>query len=144
MEYVWIAALVLFVVIEAATVSLVSIWFAVGSLTALVTAFAGGQVWLQVVVFVVVSGLVLGLLRPAARKYLNVKKRPTNADRALGELCQVTERIDNVAGTGSVFVEGKSWSARSKDGRPIEAGILVRTVAIQGVKLIVETTEAEE
>ena len=141
MEYVWIAALVIFIILEAVTVSLVSIWFAIGSLAALIAAFAGGQVWLQIVLFTVVSGLILVFLRPIAKRYLNVKWRPTNADRVIGQMCTVTERIDNIAGTGEVFVDGKAWSARSADGEPVDEGVKVIPVSIEGVKLIVEKSK---
>ena len=122
MEYVWIGALVVFVVAEAVTVSLVSIWFALGSLAALIVAFAGGETWLQVLLFAGVSGVVLAALRPAAKKWLVTKRRPTNSDRVLGKRCTVTEDIDNILGTGAVYVDGKTWTARSKDGERIPVG----------------------
>ena len=142
MEYVWLAAFVVFVVIEAVTVGLVSIWFAVGSLAAFVAAVAGGSIWLQILVFLLVSGIVLALFRPIAKRRLKVKRRATNADRALGKLCNVTEDIDNIAGTGAVFVDGKTWTARSANGKVIKAGELVRPVRIEGVKLFVELAES--
>ncbi|MGM9522302.1 MAG: NfeD family protein [Oscillospiraceae bacterium] len=138
MVYFWIAALVVFLAVEAATVSLVTIWFALGSLCALVAAVCGAQPWLQFVLFVVISGAVLAALRPLAKKYVNVRKKPTNADRVIGMVCPVTESIDNVAGTGAVSVDGKVWTARSANGAKIPEGVLVRPVSIQGVKLIVE------
>ena len=141
MEYIWIAALVVFIIAEAATVNLVSIWFAIGSLAALIAAFAGGPVWLQIVLFAAVSGLILVFLRPVVKKYLNVKWKPTNADRVIGQICTVTERIDNVAGTGEVFVDGKAWSARSADGEPVDKGEKVIPLSIEGVKLIVERSK---
>ena len=143
MEYIWIAAMVFFIIVEAATISLVSIWFAFGSLAAMIAALAGGEIWLQIVLFMAVSAIVLMSLRPIAGKYLSVKRRPTNADRVLGQVCAVTEPIDNVAGTGAVFVDGKTWTARSRNGVPIDRGALVRPVAIQGVKLIVEAVREE-
>ncbi len=88
--------------------------------------------------FIAVSVGVLLTLRPFTRKYVNGSKHPTNADRVLGTVCPVTEDIDNIRGTGSVSVDGKVWSARTRDGANIEKGTLVRPVSIEGVKLIVE------
>ena len=138
MMFFWIAAIVVFLIIEAATANLVTVWFAVGSAAALLAERLGAQIWLQALVFIVVSVGVLLTLRPFTRKYVNGSKHPTNADRVLGTVCPVTEEIDNIRGTGSVSVDGKVWSARTRDGANIEKGTLVRPVSIEGVKLIVE------
>ncbi|MBQ2330257.1 MAG: NfeD family protein [Oscillospiraceae bacterium] len=138
MMFFWIAAIVVFLVIEAATANLVTVWFAVGSAAALLAERLGAQIWLQALVFIAVSVGVLLTLRPFTRKYVNGSKHPTNADRVLGTVCPVTEDIDNIRGTGSVSVDGKVWSARTRDGANIEKGTLVRPVSIEGVKLIVE------
>ena len=134
----WIVAVVAFVAVEAATVGLVSVWFAVGAAAALIAAALKAALWLQIVIFLVVSSVILAVLRPVARRYLNVRQKPTNADRAIGMICKVTEDIDNIAGTGAVSVEGKVWTARSLTGENIPAGQYVRVASIQGVKLIVE------
>lgn len=139
----WIAATVAFVALEAATVGLVSIWFAVGSACALIAAALNAQFWVQLVVFIAVSAVVLAFLRPVARKYLKVRARPTNADKVLGAVCPVTEAIDNIAGTGAVLAGGKEWTARSFSGAAIPAGEKVRAVAIRGVTLMVEKVREE-
>ena len=141
MVFFWIVAMVALVVVEATTVGLVSIWFAVGAAAALITAAFGVAPWIQVVVFLVVSGVILAALRPMARKYLKIRQKPTNADRVIGMICPVTEAIDNIAGSGAVSVGGKTWTARSLTGSNIAKGELVRTVSIQGVKLIVEEAQ---
>ena len=139
----WIVATVAFAALEAATVGLVSIWFALGSVCALVAAALNASFWIQLIVFIAVSAVVLAFLRPVARKYLKVRARPTNADKVLGTLCPVTEAIDNIAGTGAVTAGGKEWTARSASGAPIPAGERVRAVAIRGVTLIVERVREE-
>lgn len=144
MIYLWIAALFVFVIIEGLTVSLVSIWFAVGSIAAVIAAAAGAPLWLQIVLFLAVSVIVLSFVRPLAKNYINVLKKPTNADRVIGMVCPVIETIDNTRGTGAVTVDGKIWTARSENGEPIPQGTLVTPVSIQGVKLIVETAKAAE
>ena len=68
---------------------------------------------------------------------MNGRSQPTNADRVIGRSCVVTERIDNLAETGAVSVDGKVWTARSENGQPIEQGAVVVAKQIQGVKLIV-------
>ena len=135
----WIAALILFVVVEAVTVGLASIWFAIGALAALICALLHGPVWLQVVWFLAVSLATLILTRPMVKKYMKGKVVPTNADRNIGRTAAVIERIDNLAGTGAVRIDGVTWTARSADEqKTIEAGAMVTVREIRGVKLVVE------
>ena len=142
--YFWLAAFVVFGVVEAATVNLVSIWFAVGALVSLIAAALGAQLWLQVTLFILATAVSLALTRPLARRFLARRRVPTNADRVLGQTCEVTEAIDNTAGTGAVYVDGKTWTARSRSGAPIPAGRMVQIQTVEGVKLIVtEVTEQE-
>lgn len=133
----WSVAIVVFLILEAVTVGLASIWFAAGSLAALISALFGAPEWLQILWFVIVSGITLWFTRPLVKKYINSKSQPTNADRVIGMTGQVTERIDNIAATGAVFLNGKTWTARSATGEDIEAGQLVKANSIEGVKLIV-------
>ena len=142
--YFWLAAFVALAALEAATVNLVSIWFAVGALAALIAAALGAPLWLQVTVFILASALSLALTRPLARRLLPRRRVPTNTDRVRGQTCEVTEAIDNTAGTGAVYVDGKTWTARSRSGAPIPAGTLVRAQAVEGVKLIVTELSGEE
>ena len=144
MMIVWLAAFVIFAIFEAATIQLVSIWFAAGSLAALVITLFHGPLWLQFTVFLVVSIVVLALARPLIKRHLAARFRPTNIDRVMGAVCRVTEDIDNVAPSGAVSVQGKVWTARSKSGAPLKAGSLVRAVAIDGVKLIVIPVEEKK
>lgn len=136
-QIVWIALVVVFLIVEAISAGLASIWFAAGAVAALVASFLTAPIWLQVVLFFVVSIVTLILTRPLARKYVNSKTQPTNADMVIGSEATVTERIDNVAGTGTVSVGGRVWTARSAGGEVIEAGVLTKVKAIEGVKLLV-------
>lgn len=139
----WLIVMVLFLVVEAATVGLVCIWFAVGALSALIAALLGAEIWLQIVLFLVVSAVALYFTRPLAKKYVNAKVEPTNADMVIGKECRVTEAIDNIAGTGAVYVDGKTWTARSESDEVIPEGTLVTAKSIDGVKLIVAAPEKE-
>lgn len=135
--YIWLGAMILFGIVEAATVSLVSLWFVGGALAAFLCAVCGAQFWLQVTVFIVVSGALLACLRPFVKKIAQPKKEPTNSDRIVGKTAPVTEAVDNLAGLGAVKIDGKEWSARSVDGTAIEVGAIVTIEKIEGVKVIV-------
>jgi len=137
----WIAALIVFLVVEAVSVGLVSVWFAIGALAALICALLHGPVWLQVIWFAVISAVTLILTRPLVKKFVNAKSVPTNADRNIGRSAIVTERIDNLAATGTVQLDGVAWTARSADGSVIEAGQPVVVREIRGVKLLVERSD---
>ena len=137
MSLFWLIAMVLFGVLEAVTVGLTSIWFAVGALAALIAASLGAFALVQVVVFLVVSFVTLLLVRPLAQRYINDRKEPTNADRVIGREAVVTQAIDNLKGEGQVNVSGAVWTARSQEEAPIPAGARVRVLRIEGVKVIV-------
>lgn len=141
MTWIWFGAILCFGVLEAATAALVSIWFVGGSAAALVTALLGGPLWLQVTLFLTVSAGILLAFRPLARK-VSGPAVPTNLDRAIGQTARVTEDIDNALGTGAVYVDGKTWTARSANGAAIPTGSSVRVERIEGVKLLV--TMAQE
>ena len=135
----WLVAFAVFLGVEALTVGLTSIWFAIGSLAALVCAWLHGQMWLQTLWFLGVSVLALVLTRPLAKKYVNARQQPTNADRSIGRCGMVTETVDNLRSTGEVKLDGRIWTARSLTGEPIEKGSIVIAREIRGVKLIVES-----
>ena len=138
MTIIWIAAMVIFGVVEAVTVGLASIWFVVGSVAGLIAAICGGPVWLQIALFFVVSIVALVATRPLVTKLMKKDIKPTNADRVLGGSARVTERIDNDVPTGAVYIDGKTWSARSSTGEIIEPDAMVRVIRMEGVKLYVE------
>ena len=135
----WVVALVVFLIVEAVTAGLVSIWFVFGSLVAIICAALGAAVWLQIFWFVIVSVATLVLTRPLVKRYVDSRSVATNADRSIGRAAVVTERIDNLAATGAVKLDGVVWTARSTDDAvAIETGERVTVRAIEGVKLIVE------
>ena len=139
MAMVWLVAMVVFLVIEALVPGLVSLWFAVGALAAVLAAALNAPIWLQLVWFFVVSVAALWLTRPLVKKYVNSKVQPTNADAVIGRECLVTEDIDNIRATGRVKVGGMEWTARSEaEDVKFPTGAVVTAVAIEGVKLIVK------
>ena len=139
----WIIAMVVFLVIEAVTVGVVSVWFAIGALFAMVTAMLGANLWVQITVFLIVSAIALYFTRPLVKKFVNNKVEPTNADMLIGKECRVVETIDNLSGTGAVYVDGKTWTARTVDEEIIPEGQLVKAERIEGVKLIVSKIAPE-
>ncbi len=139
MAVVWLVAMVVLLVIEAIVPGLISIWFALGALGALISALFHAPVWLQIVWFMAISVLTLALTRPFVRKYVNGRVTPTNADMVIGREAVVTEAIDNLHAGGAVMLGGKTWTARAAaEDQLIPSGETVRVLRIEGVKLIVE------
>lgn len=136
----WAAVLVLMLVLEASTAALVSVWFAVGALGALISALFGTVLGVQIAVFFVVSGLMFAFLFPYVRRRMDLRKTATNADRIIGAEGIVTEEIDEIAGTGQIRVMGAVWSAKSLGGARISAGEKVKVEEISGVKAVVVRT----
>ena len=138
MHFFWIALFVIFLIAEAATAQLATIWFAAGALVALILEIAGIEsISIQVLAFISVSAVTLIATRPLVKKMVNQKTIATNADRNIGCEAVVTEAIDNLASVGAVKINGNIWTARSADDSPIEAGTIVITEKIDGVKMIV-------
>ena len=144
MTFIWIAAIVLFGVAEAVTAGLVSIWFVAGSVAALLAVQLGAALWLQIVIFLVVSIAALIATRPLAHKMLDKTIVPTNADRVLHHKAKVVEEIDNENAHGAVYIDGKTWTARSEDGGVILWGTMVNVVRMEGVKLFVREEREEQ
>lgn len=142
MSMFWLIALIVFGVIEAATVGLASVWFALGALAALITSALTSSVFIQIVVFLVVSIITFMLIRPLAQKFFNTGRVATNADRIIGMEGIVTEEIDNLMAHGLVSVSGALWTARSEENATIPADTKVKILRIEGVKVFVTPAEA--
>ena len=136
-NFLWFALLILFIVVEAVTVNMVSAWFAAGSLSALIVSMIGGEFWLQILVFFTVSAVALALLRPIAKKHFTPRLTRTNVDALAGTVCLCVTAIDNLEGVGQVKIGDVEWSARSTDGAPITAGTEVKIDRVEGVKVYV-------
>ena len=135
--FIWFALMVVFLIAEGACpFHLISVWFAVGSLAAVVVSLLNGAVWLQITVFLVVSAALLLSLWPITRK-LQPKKTKTNVDALIDSRGYVTVDVDNLSATGQVKLGAMEWTARSTSGDPIKAGTLVKVDRIEGVKAFV-------
>lgn len=138
---IWLLLIVAFLVAEAVTVTVISLWFAAGALAAMLVSLTGGSVAFQATVFLAVSVLTLAALRPLVRKHLTPKLTRTNVDSVLGTTGFVTEDIDNVAAQGQVKLGGMYWTARSTSGAPLTKGTMIRVDRIEGVKVFVSPAE---
>lgn len=135
---VWLAVIILAGIVEAAVPALVSIWFIPGGLAGLIVSLLGGKLWLQILLFLIISGLSLLCTRPLVKKIQRSKKTPTNVDALIGRIGVVTEEIQNLFGKGRVEVGGNSWSARGEEQDSVlPVGAQVEVLRIEGVKLIV-------
>lgn len=140
----WLIALVVFLVIEAATLGLATIWFAGGALVALIAAMCGAGLGIQVASFLVVSLVLLIFTRPFAVRFLSKDTLKTNVDRVVGMEGIVTEEISNLGGTGKVSLGGNIWTARTEnEGGTIPVDAVVAVLRVEGVKLIVKVKEKE-
>lgn len=137
MFYIWLIIIIVLGIIEAMTVNLVSIWFIISGLFALITSFIFDNFLIQFAIFVVLGVLLMITTRDILEKKL-VSKEKTNLDRIIGMKGVVTEEIDMFQ-IGEVKVEGKAWSAVSNT--KLEVGEIVKILRIEGVKLIVEREE---
>ncbi len=141
----WLVLLIICIGIEVATMGLTTIWFAGGALVAIFAAVVGAPIWLQAIIFIVVSLVLLFFTRPIAVKYFNNDRVKTNVESMVGRQAVVISEIDNLQGIGQVTVGGQEWSARSaEDQAKIAVGAVTVVVAISGVKLIVRDISREQ
>ena len=128
----WLALFLVLAIIEMMSLDLFFIMLGGGALGAVVVALAGGDFWLQAVVFCVLSLAMIFFLRPVAIKHL--RKGPanqrTNVDRLLGQDALVLEPTSRMAGRAKIG--GETWSARSEDDSPLEPGVYGTVVRIAG------------
>ena len=135
----WLIASAVFLLVEILTLGLTSIWFAGGSVIAAIAALVGAPLWVQILLFILVTCLLFAVTRPIAKRYLNSKVQKTNTDALIGQRGIVKETINNMESRGRVQLNGQDWTARSIEaGEIIPVGSEVKVRRIQGVKLIVE------
>ena len=144
LNLIWLGLFIILIIIELFTVGLTTIWFAGGSLAALLANILGADIPIQVLVFLAVSCILIIFTRPWAVRHLNKKRVKTNYESEIGKVIKLTERVDNINQTGKSVVNGQEWTVRSKDdGEILEEGTLAKVVAVSGVKLIVEKYKEE-
>ena len=142
---IWLVIMTVFLIVEAACpFHLVSIWFAAGALVSMIISMLGGELWLQIIAFCIVSGALLAGLWPFIRKFLNPHITATNVDSVIGTEGVVTADIDNLNAVGQVKLGGMEWTARSTSGEKITEGTRIRVDRIEGVKAFVSPAEVTE
>ena len=141
--YIWVAVIIIGVAVEAFSLDLSAIWFAVGGVAALIAASIGLEMSAQLVIFVLFSAVLLLLVRPFCRRFLKTKKEATNADRIIGQSAIVTEGMDNIRETGAVRISGNIWTALSADDSLVPQGAMVEILEIRGVKVIVKRLDKD-
>ena len=141
MPLVWLILAVVLGVAEAVTISLISIWFAIGAVAAIIPAYFGVPIWGQILVFLVVSAIAFAFTKRFFKDIVKVKKQPTNSDSLIGTDGIVTAEINNLEGTGKVYISGLTWSAKSLNGEDIPEGAVVTARKIEGATLVVEIKE---
>lgn len=142
--FIWLAILTFFLVAEAVTVQLTTIWFAGGALVAALAAGMGAEEWLQIILFLAVSLILLILARPVLKKCLNKDMVRTNVNSLMGQSAVVIQKIDNLAQTGQVRINDIEWLARTSDDKEIIPEKTVVTITeVRGVKLIVKVKKED-
>ena len=139
----WLLAMILFIVIECFSYQLMSIWMAVGALSALIAYGLGADFVVQFIIFIVVSLALIVITRPFAERFLNAKNTKTNVDSIPGKKAIVIKTIDNLKNSGTVKLDGMEWSAKSENGEIISEGEAVEILRVEGVKAIVRKEKGE-
>ena len=135
---IWLVLMIGLLIAEATCpFHLVTIWFAAGALVAVIAAALGAKLWLQVTLFILVSGVLLALLWPMVKKFLRPNLKKTNLDSIIGSTGLVTVTVDNMESTGQVKLNGMEWTARSTSGKIIDPHTEVKVDRIEGVKVFV-------
>lgn len=137
MQILWLVAVIAFLILEAGTYQMLSIWFVVGSIGALIATLCGAEFWLQMTIFLVLSVILLIVFRPLAVKKLKPKFK-TNADATVGKKVVITQEVDNVKGTGEAKLDGMVWTVRTESDKVLSVGDVAEVKRIEGVKLIVD------
>ncbi len=141
MTIFWLVLAVVMAILEGVTVQLVSIWFVAGAVSACIASLITDNILIQIGVFVLVTAIALIATRPIVKRLKEKKKEPTNADKYIGRTGVVIEKIDNNSAQGLIRVGASKWTARSVDNTVIEKDQKVKVLSIEGVKLIVESTD---
>ena len=134
----WLILVAVMLVIEIFTMGLTTIWFSLGAVAAAIAAGLGAPLWVQILLFTVVSVVIMILVRPFALKVMDRNRTKTHIDEVIGQQAEVIEAIDNQREQGRVRFRGVEWMARSVDGSTMAAGDVVTVEEVSGVKLLVK------
>ena len=138
MSFIWLSIVIVLTILELITTQLVSIWFVIAGIVALVVSLFIDSIFVQIAIFVVLTVLLLIVTKPMVKRIMNFKKTSTNSDKNIGRKAFVTAEINNKEGTGEVKIDSMFWTARSVDDTIIPKNSEVIIEGIRGVKLIVK------
>lgn len=134
----WLIAVAVLLVLEIVTLGLTTIWFAGGAFAAFIAGQCQAPLWLQILLFLVVSIILLVFTRPIVEKHLNANRTKTNVDSLAGRHGKVIEEIDNFNQTGKVMLDGMEWMARSEDANiKIMPETKVEVKEVKGAHIVV-------
>ena len=137
-QVIWMALIIIFIIIEAVSLGLISIWFAFGALVALIGSYFIDSIIIQITLFVLASILLMYFTKPIVQKYLKAGREKTNVDSLIDEKGVVVKDI-KMHETGHVKVKGQIWTAYSDED--IDNGVDVVIEKVEGVKLKVRKDE---
>ena len=141
----WLIAAGVFFIIEMATIGFLVFWLGIGALLAMVTSFVTDSIFIQALVFVVTSTLLLIFTRPLVDKFIKTPKElKTNAYSIIGKKAIVISKINNIEGIGQIKIDGEVWSAKSFDDEDIPEDTEVEITEIDGVKAVVKRITADK
>ncbi len=135
---IWLAAIVAFIILEAVTYQIVSIWFVFGAVGGMIAYLLGADFYVQLIVFIVVSAILLSILRPLSMKLVKRQDFKTNSDGLIGKNILITQEVSNIKGTGQGKINGMVWTVRGENDAVIHTGEIAKVKKIEGVKLIAE------
>lgn len=142
---IWLALVIIFAIMEMISLGLTSIWFAGGAFVAAISAMLGAPIWLQILIFIVVSAVLLASTRGVAKTFLEKKLEKTNAEGLVGKSSIVVETIDNAASTGKIRIGDVEWTARAIQETqviPKDSKVMIREIT--GVKCMVELVQESQ
>ena len=135
----WLIAAGIFFIIEMATVGFLVFWFGIGALVTMLVSFFIPNPYIQAVVFLVTSTLLILLTKPFVNKFINKDKSvATNAYSIIGRIGIVIKEINPIEGTGQIKVNGEIWSAKTDLNEIIPENTKVEVIQIDGVKAVVK------
>lgn len=140
---IWVVVLLITLLLEFESQQLVTIWFSVGSILALIlAAFNVHYIW-QIASFVVLSTVLVLATRPLSRRFMRREIVATNIDSIIGKQGTIITDV-SLDVRGEVKVEGRIWVAFVTTNIQIEKGIKVVVMDVEGNKLLVEPIDKEE
>ena len=138
MWLVWLVIAAVLFVGEILTAGFLLLWFAIAAVVAMFVSFITTNLFIQILVFLIVSVLLLIFTRPLLSKYTNKDNTITNSNAIIGKTAIVTEDISLLNSTGQINVDGEIWSAKTMDPNLIiPKGSKVEIIGIDGVKACV-------